>query len=216
MSASSARVPAVSEPPAEGSASRLVRRASKDEAVAVARVLTRAFIEDPIERWCLACDDLAALIELELLQVTRQLASDGSLWVTQDMAGVSAWLPPGANYDEEAINAVVNPVLAAHGGRPERQIRFWEWVEGHRPVARHWYLDLVAVDPDRRGCGVGSLLLAEGLARVDRLGEPSFLLTGNSNTVPWYQRHGFVTQSEGQAPGAGPRVWFMYRRPSQR
>jgi len=80
VSASSARLPAVSEPPAEGSTSSLVRRASKDEAVAVARVLTRAFIEDPIERWCLACDDLAGLIELELLQVTRQLASDGSLW----------------------------------------------------------------------------------------------------------------------------------------
>ena len=216
VSASSARLPAVSEPPAEGSTSSLVRRASKDEAVAVARVLTRAFIEDPIERWCLACDDLAGLIELELLQVTRQLASDGSLWVTEDMSGVSAWLPPGTRYDEEAINAVVNPVLAARGGQPERQLRFWEWVEEHRPTARHWFLDLVAVDPDRRGSGVGSLLLADGLARVDLLGESSFLLTGNPGTVLWYERHGFVTQSEDRAPGAGPRVWFMYRRPSQR
>jgi GNAT superfamily N-acetyltransferase len=155
-------------------------------------------------------------MELELLQVTRQLVANGSLWVTGDISGVAAWLPPGVSYDEEAIDAIVNPVLAEHGGQPERNVRFWEWVDGHRPAAPHWYLDLVAVDPDRCGSGLGRLLLANGLARVDARGEPVFLVTGNPDTVLWYERHGFVTQSKGRAPEAGPLVWFMYRPPSQR
>ncbi|HZM55737.1 MAG TPA: GNAT family N-acetyltransferase [Acidimicrobiales bacterium] len=200
--------------PTGGSTTRLARRASIDEVVPVAGLLARAFAEDPIERWCLECDDPTGLIELELLQATRQLATNGWLWVTEDSSGAAAWLPPGASYDDEAIDAVVGPALAAHGGRPERQIRFWSWVDGRRPAAAHWYVDLVAVDPDRRGSGVGRLLLADGLARVDALGQPSFLVTGNPRTVPWYERHGFVIQSEAQAPEAGPRVWFMYRPPS--
>jgi len=195
---------------------RQVRRASRVEEISVARVLTRAFSGDPIEGWCLECDDLIGLIELELLQVTHQLLANGSLWVTGDISGAASWLPPGVSYDEEAIDAVVNPVLAEHGGQPERSVRFWEWVDDHRPAAPHWYLDLVAVDPDRRRCGLGSLLLSDGLARADARDEPVFLVTGDPGTVLWYERHGFVTQSEERAPEAGPFVWFMYRRPSRR
>ena len=203
-----------SGPTTEGSTARRVRRASIDEVVPVNGLLARAFAEDPIERWCLACDDPTGLIDLELLHATGQLARRGWLWVTGDRSGAAGWLPPGAGYDDEAIDAVVGPALAARGGCPERQIRFWSWVEGHRPAEPHWYIDLVAVDPDRRGSGVGRLLLADGLARVDALGEPSFLVTGNPRTVPWYERHGFAIRSEAQAPEAGPYVWFMFRRPT--
>ena len=63
-----------SGPPTEDSTARRVRRASIDEVVPVAGLLARVFAEDPIERWCLACDDPTGLIDLELLQATRQLA----------------------------------------------------------------------------------------------------------------------------------------------
>jgi len=189
----------------------LVRRASPHEVSLVARLLTRAFADDPIEGWCLACDDLLGLLELEFGQVASQLAPKGWLWVTNDLSGVDAWLPPGSAYDEAAIDAVVNPVLAKHGGQPLRLARFWEWVEEHRPPAPHWYVDILAVDPDRQGSGAGRLLLTHGLARADALGQPSFLVTGNPRTVPWYQRHGFAVLSEEEAPEGGPRVWFMLR-----
>jgi GNAT superfamily N-acetyltransferase len=189
-----------------------VRRAAAEETVPVARLLARAFADDPIEVWCLACDDLAGVIELEFLHVTRQLSAEGSLWVTDDLSGVAAWLPPGTGYDS-SIDAIVNPVLAAHGGRPDRLLRFWEWVDGHRPTTPHWYVDLVAVDPACRGLGRGSLVLEHGLARLDRIAATSFLVTGNPRTVPWYQRHGFVVCSEDAAPEGGPHVWFMLRQP---
>jgi GNAT superfamily N-acetyltransferase len=190
-----------------------VRRASSDETVAVAGLLGRGFATDPIERWCLACDDPTALIELELLQATRQLTAAGWLWVTDDLSGAAAWLPPGAGYDDEAIDAVVNPELARRGGRPDRLTRFWTWVDDHRPTPPHWYLDLVAVEPERHNAGIGHRLLVEGLVRVDRSARAGFLVTGNPRTVPWYERHGFAVRSEEQAPDAGPTVWFMERPP---
>jgi ribosomal protein S18 acetylase RimI-like enzyme len=189
-----------------------VRRAAVDEAVPVARLLARAFADDPIELWCLECDDLPGLLELEFLEVAKQLTAKGLLWVSDDLHGVAAWLPPGACYDD-SIDAVVKPVLAEHGGRPERMVRFWEWVDSRRPTTPHWYVDLVAVDPDYRGCGQGRLLLEHGLARLDVLAATSYLVTGNPLTVPWYRRHGYVIRWEGPSPEGGPHVWFMLRRP---
>ena len=110
----------------------------------------------------------------------------------------------------------MSPVLAEHGGQPERSVRFWEWVDDHRPAAPRWHLDSVAVDPDRRRCGLGSLLLSDGSTRADARDEPVFLVTGDPGTLLWHERHGFVTQSEERAPETGPLVWFMYRRLSRR
>ncbi len=190
-----------------------VRKATADEVVPIARLLSRAFATDPIELWCLACDDRSGLMVLEFLQLARELSAEGFLWVTDDLSAVAAWLPPGTGYSA-AIDAVVNPVLAALGGDPGRPVRFWEWVDGHRPATPHWYLDLVAVDSDRRRRGMGRLLLEHGLARTDELGQATFLVTANPLTVPWYERHGFVVCSEETAPDGGPHVWFMLRAPT--
>ena len=188
-----------------------VRQASCDEAAALAALLARAFAEEPIEQWCLACDDLFALIELEFAEAVAQLVVAGSLWVSEDLSGAAAWIPPGADYDDAAIDAVVGPVLAAHGGSPERRAAFWEWVEEHRPGTGHFYLDLVGVDPSRREAGIGTRLLTEGLPRVDEAGEPAFLITSDAGHAAWYARHGFLVRSDEDPPAGGPRVWFMER-----
>jgi len=190
-----------------------VRKASTDEVVTLSRLLTRAFIDDPIDRWCLACDDFSGLLELQSLQVVGQLASREWLWVLDDLSGVSAWFPPGSGYDHDSLDAVVNPVLAEHGGQPARLTSFWDWVEDHRPAFPHWYVDLMATDPERRRFGAGSLLLNHGLARADAIGDPTFLVTGNPRTVPWYEYHGFAVTSHKDAPVGGPHVWFMLRPP---
>ncbi len=186
-------------------------RASSDDVATVADLLARAFADEPIEQWCLECDDLLALIKIEFAEAVGQLAATGSLWVTEDLRAAAAWIPPGSDYDDEAIDAVVSRALAAHGGWPERRLVFWNWVEEHRPSTPHYYLDLVGVDPSRRRTGHGSLLLGEGLARVDRAGAPVFLITSEASNAAWYARHGFVLRSEEQPPAGGPRVWFMDR-----
>ena len=188
-----------------------VRRASCEEAPALAALLARAFAEEPIEQWCLACDDPLALIELEFAEAVAQLAAAGSLWVSADLCGAAAWIPPGADYDDAAIDAIVGPALAAHGGSPARREAFWDWVEEHRPDTGHFYLDLVGVDPSCREAGIGTRLLTDGLVRVDEAGEPVFLITSGAGHAEWYARHGFLVRSHEEPPAGGPHVWFMDR-----
>ena len=179
-----------------------VRQAVASEVPAIAQLLSWAFADDPIERWCLACRGYRAVLELEFLEVAGQIAPEGWLWVADALHGVAAWIPPNAGYDDSAVDAVVNPVLTEHGGDPCRVTTFWAWVESHRPEVPHWYLDFIAVDPDNRGLGYGGLLLRSGLARLDGQTESVFLVTGNPRTVPWYERFGFRTlRSEDAASG---------------
>ncbi len=193
-----------------------VRNASVDEASAVAHLLTEAFADDPIELWCFECDDRLRLLELEFLEATRQITPQGWLWVTDDLSGVNAWLPPGASYDDAAIDTIVGPLLMTHGGSPERMAGFWEWTEARRPTSPHWYVDLVAVASEHRRSGIGHVLLAHGLSRADESGEPSFLITARPATVPWYERHGFKVVDLAHSPDGGPEIWFMFRRPQSR
>jgi ribosomal protein S18 acetylase RimI-like enzyme len=188
-----------------------VRKALLSEVDVVARVMTRAFSDDVIQQWCMTSDDTIGVIGRELLEVSRQLTANGSLWVTNDLSGVAAWMAPGTEYDDDALNAVVVPALDACGGQAERQLRFWKWADEHRPSESHWYVDVVGVDPDHRGRGLGKLLLEDGLARLDAIEAAAHLITDKLESARWYKRHGFVAQSVEQAPEGGPSVWFMWR-----
>jgi ribosomal protein S18 acetylase RimI-like enzyme len=188
-----------------------VRKALMSELDVIARVMARAFSDDVIQQWCMESDDTVGVIELEMVEVTRELIANGTLWVTNDLSGIAAWMPPGTDYDNDALNEVVVPALDAYHGHAARQIRFWEWADSHRPAEPHWYVDVVGVDPDHRGRGLGKLLLEDGLARLDAIGAAAHLITDKPESVRWYERHGFVTDSVEEAPEGGPSVWFMWR-----
>lgn len=190
---------------------RTVRQAVMWEAGPISELVARAFYDDPISRWCLACTEYREVLELEFLEAARQTIPRGWLWVAGALEGVAAWIPPGTGYNDDAIDAVVHPVLAGYGGDPERAAAFWAWVDSHRPREPYWYLDFVAVEPVHHRTGCGSLLLRWGLEQVDADGAAAFLLTANPLTVPWYERHGFEIREQEQAPSAGPMVWFMVR-----
>ena len=48
---------------------------------------------------------------------------------------------------------------------------------------------------------------------VEADGVPAFLETGKARNVPYYERFGFRTAAEDDAPGGGPHIWFMHRDP---
>ena len=59
------------------------------------------------------------------------------------------------------------------------------------------------------GIGVGSALIEHGLAFARRDGTPAFLETGRPGNVPYYERRGFRTYLDEDAPNGGPHIWFM-------
>lgn len=84
----------------------------------------------------------------------------------------------------------------------------------HAPF-RHWYLQLIGVDPMFQGKGYGGTLLTPMLARIDREHLPCYLETQNQKNVLLYQHYGFKVVEEVIIPGTEITFWAMLReRPS--
>jgi ribosomal protein S18 acetylase RimI-like enzyme len=75
----------------------------------------------------------------------------------------------------------------------------------------HWYLVVIAVEPEHHGQGIGSALIQHGLKRVDADGLPCYLETSNERNVPLYERYGFKIAHTDLLPDNGPRYWGMLR-----
>ena len=71
----------------------------------------------------------------------------------------------------------------------------------------------IAVEPARQGQGIGSALLAAGLARADAARLQVFLTTNSERNVSLYARHGFAVATEEPLPRGGPPAWALVRRP---
>ncbi|RIJ51598.1 GNAT family N-acetyltransferase, partial [Clavibacter lycopersici] len=61
-----------------------------------------------------------------------------------------------------------------------------------RPGLPHWRLAEVGVGASARGLGVGSALLAHGLARVDADGSAAYLESSTARNRALYLRNGFA------------------------
>jgi predicted N-acetyltransferase YhbS len=90
-----------------------------------------------------------------------------------------------------------------------RYFGMWDWIEESVPDVPQWYLDVVAVAPERRGEGIGAALIRWGVERARADGVPAILETARPGNVALYEHFGFRVIHEGDVPGGGPRVWFM-------
>lgn len=193
-----------------------IREVAPPEVPALAGVLARAFVRDPMATWPLVTrDDLPARIRTLFEAVDTPYAARGWMFEAADGLGVMTLLPPGSSAREQELGALTAPVMAAltpDGG--ERYDRFWAWIWSLVPDEPHWLLDQVAVEPTTQGRGIGGALIRHAIDRAteDRL--PLFLETGVPGNLPLYRRFGFEIMTEGDAPGGGPHVWFLRRDPA--
>src|SRR5262249_27523836 len=72
-----------------------VRRASQSDVPALARMLARAFLDDPVASWSCRPDALRPAM-LERFHVTRlrQRLADEEVWTTPDLKPAALWAPP--------------------------------------------------------------------------------------------------------------------------
>jgi ribosomal protein S18 acetylase RimI-like enzyme len=68
------------------------------------------------------------------------------------------------------------------------------------------------VDPAYRGRGLGSALLAHGLAVADQDGLPAYLEATSEDNRRLYERHGFTVIGKIQY-GTSPPMWAMRHEP---
>jgi len=168
----------------------------------VIATVVSAFISDPVERWLWreAWQYLTHFPAFVAAFGSAAFAAD-AVYTLEDFAAVALWIPPGAAADGDRIVTVLRDTVPAE----QRADTFavLEQMDRAHPGEPHWYLPWLAVDPCRQHAGLGTRLLARGLARVDADHLPAYLETPNPRTVPYYERHGFevvATSQDGECP----------------
>lgn len=186
-----------------------MRPIAESQAELAVAVIVAAFENDPVERWMFPdLEHYRRDFPAFVVAFGGEALRHGTAWELDDFAAVALWLPPGAQADGEAIGRIFENRVAAE--KHEDLAAVAGQMEDLHPGDPHWYLPWLAVEPARRGRGLGSTLLAECLARVDADGLPAYLETPNPRTIPLYERHGFEVTGEAVA-GSCPPVTSMLR-----
>jgi GNAT superfamily N-acetyltransferase len=190
----------------------LVARA--DQWRALGEVLGRGFWDDPVWSWI--CPDPIRRrrhLGAAFASVIRHRVLEGTAWTTPALAGGAVWAGPDDWRTRPADTArMALPLLRAIGPRgiPER-LRALARMEAAHPTEPHWYLEILATEPEARGRGVGTLLLEPMIERCDREGVPAYLESSKEENIPFYARFGFEVTSEITIGDDAPRLWAMWR-----
>ncbi|HEX3510004.1 MAG TPA: GNAT family N-acetyltransferase [Solirubrobacteraceae bacterium] len=193
-----------------------VRRARDADVPALARMLARAFHDDPVAEWAYRHDALRprALERFQAIR-TRQLLPEEEVWTAGDHSCAALWAPPERwkttlVQDAAFIRSFMHPRLIwrfplVAGG--------WLALEQKHPHdTPHYYLAVLGTDPARQGQGLGSRLLAPVLQRCDEDGVGAFLESSKERNIAFYSRHGFRVVEEVRL-FSGPPMWQMWRDP---
>jgi GNAT superfamily N-acetyltransferase len=189
-----------------------VSRAGSDRLAVLAPMFGRAFVNEPMMRWPMGemqGEDLAEKFTRcfgFFLEIALGL---GLVWEAGTASGAAVWVPPGRfeSWEDHPWNQQRIHALADDGGR--RYDAFWRWIDSQSPSEPLWQLDSIAVDPRTQGRGCGTALILAGLERARADGVGAFLSTGTERNVSIYRRCGFRVVEDLDAPGNGPRIWFM-------
>jgi ribosomal protein S18 acetylase RimI-like enzyme len=193
-----------------------IRTARAADLEGVSRVLAEAFAEDPVLAGFVPAGSRhhsrMALLFAALLRSGP--LPDGTVDVAVDarggILGAAVWEAPGGIPAHRTLRQAPT-FLRALGivGSLRAAVRL-RTLDRARPGLPHWRLAEVGVSAAARGLGVGSALLAHGLARVDAEGSAAYLESSTTRNRALYLRNGFAEL--GALTGlAGSRPVAMWR-----
>lgn len=197
-----------------------VRFAQKPDVKELARVLGRAFFDDPVMMWMVPDDaKRAKALPRVFGAMTRHHFLANNAVQVADRAGTvgaaALWDPPGRWKQTQREELRMMPgFLLAMGLQVGRGMGVSELMKKHHPEEPHWYLAVIGSDPDVRGGGFGQALMRSRLDRCDAEGAPAYLESTKEANVPYYMRFGFEVTGEITIADGGPTMWQMWRRPA--
>lgn len=202
-------------------AAPVARRATLADVPTLARMLARAYDDDPVAIWTCRSDALRPTVLEGLYRVRlTQTLPHGEVWVTPELSCAAVWQPPGNGGTTLAnelarVRVLLHPrliprmvprlPLIALGARATRR--------AHPRAQPHWYLALLATDPLARRQGLGAAVLRPVIERCDADGVDIYLDSSKEDNISFYTRHGFRVTGEVRLP-RGPRMWSMWRESS--
>lgn len=190
-----------------------VRTAMPEDLAIIVDTAARSLDAEAMLRWSFGEERFEERIRRHFTHYDGETARRGWIRMAADGAGIAVWIPPGAREEHEAIGpAPPGGEAEILGDNAERHAAFWGWVGEHEPPEPLLYLSHIGVVPERQGEGLGSALMRDGLAPGDHHGVPTtWLETSRVDNVAYYERFGFRTVVDEDAPDGGPHIWFMRR-----
>ena len=190
---------------------------------AACRVVEQAFASDPALTHLLPDPDKRARTAPHIARAfLRYGMSHGIVWCTDDVSGVALRRPPGKEH-MSLLGILTSGIawLPFHlgiRGTWRMLMADRETTARHRRLMRgpHWYLWMIAVDPNRQGEGLGGQLMARTFEQADALGVPCYLETSHPRAKSIHEAHGFISREQGVIPGTDLMVWSMVREPVRR
>jgi ribosomal protein S18 acetylase RimI-like enzyme len=127
------------------------------------------------------------------------------------LAGIAGMVAPGHCQPSVAEKLTVMPRLVpAVGSRSLTRVGRWLAVWAQHDLRQpHWHLGPVAVDAHLQRTGIGTLLMKEYCARLDRAHVAGYLETDTATNVAFYEKFDFETITS--APVLNIPNWFMKR-----
>jgi len=185
----------------------------------VAALLAAALTEDP--GWTHVVPDREsrrAVLRSVMRAATTAGASNVRVaCVDGHIAGAAIWPPPGGYPWGARAKLRVTPPLLGMALRHPRDVRsviaFGAAVDAAFPREPVRYLLVLGVAPGHQRRGIGTALLADGLAAADSLHESVYLETSAADNVAYYRQRGFVVLAGSPGPllTGGPDMWRMQR-----
>ena len=195
-----------------------MRELSGDDLAVAIGVVARGMRDNPINVATLGADPEVRLRRMHALfaaGLPMTLRKGTLLGAFRDglLVGVLGMLPPGRCDTTPGEKLATIPRLLPALGigaflRTGRWLGEWQKRDLAEP---HSHLGPVGVDAPLQGQGIGSVLIREYCARLDRAHETGYLETDKPINVTFYEKFGFRTIAE--APVLGTPNWFM-RRPA--
>jgi GNAT superfamily N-acetyltransferase len=186
-----------------------VKSADASTQASVISTIVLGFAADPMTRWVWPDSSEYLRIMPRFVKAFGGRAFEyGTAYITEGVRAAALWLPPGVEPDEAAMGAVLEGAL-----RPEIAEDLGVVLKGmaeHHPHEPHWYLPLVAADPNWIGQGLGALLMKHALRRCDEEGIAAYLESTNPRNISLYERHGFKIIGKIQS-GSSPVMAPMLR-----
>lgn len=182
---------------------------------ALAQTLAVAFQDDPAFAYIIQDPAKRRIVYPKLFALLiRTDRKSGLVLASPACEAATLWRAPGkTDTPMHEMIGVALPLIDALGLSLGRALTLSDAIEAHHPArydgSDYWYLHIAGVSPQFQGKGWGGIAIREGLARAAAASKPVLLETAEPSNVALYQRLGFVTIEEWDAPKGGPHFWTM-------
>ncbi|MDO5723022.1 MAG: GNAT family N-acetyltransferase [Flaviflexus sp.] len=189
--------------------------ATKDDLPEIVDLYATTFAADPSVGWVVrrAKNPRALLAKVFTILLTEHYLPRGVIDTVRDdkgrLLGAASWEPPKVHVSA-SVNARLLAVLPSAGLAAADMLAYEYHLSKVKLPFPCWYLFTLAVSPEARGQGVGSMLLEHG---IDRCGGDAIMLEASSTrSARLYRDKGFFAL--GASPSPGPHSEIVMWRPA--